>query len=246
MTITEATRQPATHWGNRMTITQHTRRRVLDAIGDKGSTLREIAASSGVHISNVRMIAKLLTADGVIFTMRAGTGADSKHEVWCFTSEAARELFEEAWLDEVARRHKARMDAKAARLKAEREASGRSTVAIAAERREARKRAERDRQEAQRLADADALKKAQAKLKKQTASAGATVFKAGTLSPKPKKSAWADLPACNLEDIVPQEVECKLTTPFEVKPEDVPPLFSSLRPGQYIAPAPAWVEAVAA
>ena len=47
------------------------------------------------------------------------------------------------------------------------------------------------------------------------------------------------------EGLVPVELPNTLGNKFDARPEEVPPLFSSLRPGQYIAPAPAWVQAVA-
>jgi len=229
-----------------MTITQHTRRRVFDAIPPKGAPLRELSAASGIHISNVRTIFKLLVEEGKAFSLRAGTGENSKHEVWLFTTEAAREEFEESWLGEVSRRQKARLDEKAARRKAEREAQGRSLVAVAAARREARKRAERERAEAQRLID-DAKRSAkQAKLRKETAAAGATNFKAGTLSPKPKKSAWADMPAHIPDGLDPIELPNTLGNRFAPAPDEVPLCFRSLRPGQYLDEAPKpWVQAVA-
>lgn len=233
-----------------MKITDNLLARFVAAIPAAGATLRQIAELASMHVSNARSVYRLLEGKGTIITMRAGTGEGSKHEVWCFTTPEAHEAFEDKWLDEKARRTKAQQDAKRERLRARREAEQpqepSKARSEAAERREARKRAERAEQEAKRQAEAEALKKAQQKLKRQTAAAGATVFKAGTVTPKPKKTAWADMPAKNLDEIVPQRIECKVTTPYAVKPEEVPPLFSSLRPGQYIAPAPAWVEAIAA
>lgn len=56
---------------------------------------------------------------------------------------------------------------------------------------------------------------------------------------------------CKQDFVIPAgvaavELPNTLGNKFDTKPEDVPPLFSSLRPGQYIAPAPAWLEVVAA
>lgn len=45
-------------------------------------------------------------------------------------------------------------------------------------------------------------------------------------------------------DIKPTKIASKLRDRFAV--DDVPPFFSSLRPGQYIAPAPVWLQGVAA
>jgi len=228
-----------------MTITQFTRRRVLDAIPAKGAPLRELAQTSGVHISNVRMVAKLLAEEGQVFTMRAGTGEKSKAELWLFTTQTALDTFREAWLDEVASRQKARMDAKTEKRRAGRELAGRSMIAIAAERREARKRAEREQEEVRKEIAAATLKRAQTKLKKETAAAGAEVFKAGTVNAKPKKSAWEGLTAVIPDGLEAIELPCYLGNQFDTAPEEVPPLFSALRPGQYIAPASKWVEAVA-
>lgn len=229
-----------------MPITEHTRRRVLESIPPKGAPLRELSAASGVHISNVRSIFKLLVADGRAFSFRAGTGENSKHEVWLFATENARDEFEERWLDEKARKVKAAQDARIAARRAARSTDDhRSMVAIAAERREARKRAEREQQQIQREADKASLSKEQAKLRRKTAAAGATVFKPGTLAPKPQKSAWADLPAFIPTDLEVVELPCNLRDQFQ--PEKVLPCFSALRPGQYLDAQPKpWVGAVAA
>jgi hypothetical protein len=228
-----------------MTITQHTRRRVSDAITPKGTTQRELSLSSGVHISNVRMIVRLLDTEGKVFTMRAGTGEGSKHEVWVFPTAQAREEFEDKWLDEVARRQKARLDAKAARRKSERESEGRSRIAIAAERREARKRVERERAEESARLEKLKLESKQAKLRAETKAAGAMPKPRGTANPKPAPRGPAYVQG------VPDNSNAKVT-----KLDGCPAsrwdttgaakLFSQGRYGEYPMPVSRWAEAAAA
>lgn len=227
-----------------MTITQNTRRRVYDAIPAKGATLRQLSATSGVHLSNVRMSIRLLADEGKVLTMRAGTGEGSKHEVWVFLDEQSREAFEDSWLDEVARRQKARIQAKEAARKAARATDEhRSRVALAAEAREAKRRAARELERAERARIAE--QRAEEK-KSPDKKAAAAPTPAPKPAPKPKASAWADMPMHVPDDFEVTEVECKLAAKHEAKPDEVPPMFSSLRPGQYIAPAPAWLQGVTA
>lgn len=234
-----------------MTITQHTRRRVLEVLPAEGAPLRVLSEKSGVHLSNVRTIASLLIGDGQVVGLRAGTGKNSKHELWLFPTVQTMETWYAEWKAEVQRREKARQAGRLAvrcelRRKA-RETDGRAErIAAAAEAREAKKRAKRA--EAAEKAAAEKLERqaTQKRLRKETAAAGAKVFKPGTTSPKPPKTAWADLPSSIPEGLEIEMGECKLTARHEPKPDEVPPLFSSLRPGQYIAPAPAWLEAIAA
>lgn len=70
-----------------MTITRHTRRRVYEAIPPEGAPLRALQEASKVHISNVRMVCRMLMEEGQIVTTRAGTGQDSKHELWVFLKD---------------------------------------------------------------------------------------------------------------------------------------------------------------
>lgn len=68
-----------------------------------------------------------------------------------------------------------------------------------------------------------------------------------TVTIKSVKSAWEGLPAFIPDGLEAEEIPCDLHHRHTVFDEDeVPPLFSSLKPGQYIAPAPAWLQGVAA
>lgn len=54
---------------------------------------------------------------------------------------------------------------------------------------------------------------------------------------------------CKADAVIPaglKPVELPNTLRDRFAVDEVPPLFSSLRPGQYIAPAPAWLESIAA
>lgn len=91
-------------------------------------------------------------------------------------------------------------------------------------------------------AEAASLK---ARLKAETKAAGKIVPLKGTASPKPapvRGPAHLSGPA----DVSRAKVTELPTPPGRYAVADAPPLFSSLRPGQYIAKAPGWVEAVAA
>lgn len=227
-----------------MKITTAITERVKAAIPSGGLPLREISECSGVHISNVRTVAKMLADAGAIFTTRAGTAHEGKAEIWTFADQGQRDEFAKRWGAEKRAQERARDIARSEQRKIDRAANPtRSLRSLAAERREA-ERARKRRELADRAAEEKVARQSkQAKLRAETAHAGRLVFKGGTLSPKPKSSAWDDLPSPNLDHIPIQEIECRLVSPFEPAPEEVQPLFSSLRPGQYIAPAPAWVEA---
>lgn len=226
-------------------ITEGIRARVLAAIPAAGSPLREISGASGVHISNVRTVVTLLADADQVFTVRAGTGYEGKAEIWAFVDAAQRDAFAAQWGADKRAQERARDLARAEQRKIDRAANpNRSLRSLAAERREAERA--RKRQELAEQAEIDKLarKSKQAKLRAETAHAGRLEFKGGTLSPKPKASSWAEMPAYVPDGVEVVEIPCTLRDRFEV--EEAPSLFSSLRPGQYIAPARAWVEAATA
>lgn len=230
-----------------MTITRHTRRRVYEAIPPEGAPLRTLQEVSKVHISNVRMVCRMLMEEGQIVTTRAGTGQDSKHELWVFLNQAACDKFLDSWADELASRQKARQDARIEkRRQARNDNTNLSNIAAAAARRQERKRRQREDEKRAKELEDEKRKKTQAKLRKQTAAAGAQVFKAGTLSPKPKKpSDWDKAAPFVMPDgLEIIEISNTIKHRHHVEPDEVPPLFSSLRPGQYIDNAPrTWVQA---
>lgn len=182
-----------------MTISKTSRAKVVEAIQIEGAPLHLLATRSGVHIKDVSKIVSALVANNQAFDLMVGTGEDGRRERWVFETATARELWHESWLDEVARRRRARQEAEQERRKEER----RLNTAEAQRIRENRARSER---------------------KRRAAAA--------------KKSACEGLPA----------TECPLgPTECDEEPQEAPPpSFSSLRPGQYIAPAPAWLQGVAA
>ena len=228
-----------------MKITEAIRARVLSAIPATGLPLREIGEASGVHIGNVRTVTKLLAAAGEIFTVWAGTGNAGKAEIWAFLDAARRDEFAERWGADKRAQERARNIARAEQRKLDRAANpNRSLRSVAAERREAERARKRQEQADLLASEKTARQSKQAKLREETAHAGRLVFKGGTLSPKPKRNAWDELPAPDLTAVPISVVECKLRNRFAV--DEVPPMFSSLKPGQYIAPPPAWVQAVTA
>lgn len=230
-----------------MTITQHTRRRVHDAIPTEGAPLRVLSQKSGVHISNVRSVAKLLEQDGAIFTARASTGEQKKSELWAFLDKTTRDRFAEAVAIEAEHARLMHCRKQAADRKAKRAtAEHKSLVAFAAERRELARFQRRQAEIAEKAQAAIERGATQAKLRKFTQAAGALVFKSGTSSPAPEKpSAWdAAAPFVVPEGLEAVELPCNLRSRFE--PQEAPALFSALRPGQYIADAPAWVLAATA
>ncbi len=230
-----------------MTITQHTRRRVLDAIPTEGAPLRVLSQRSGVHISNVRSVAKLLEQDGTIFTARAPTGEQKKSELWAFLGKITRDRFAEAVAIEAEHARLLHCRKQAADRKAKRATEEhKSLVAFAAERRELARFQRRQAEIADKAQAAIERGATQKKLRKITEAAGALVFKRGTSSPAPKKaSAWdAAAPYVIPEGLETIELPCSLGARHDVA--EAPPLFSAMRPGQYIAPAPAWVEAATA
>lgn len=71
------------------------------------------------------------------------------------------------------------------------------------------------------------------------------------VAPKPALPKWmqARSVALPVEATNPNGVQptvCSNTLRDRFTPDEVPPLFSSLRPGQYIAPAPAWLAGISA
>ncbi len=99
---------------------------------------------------------------------------------------------------------------------------------------------EADVKEARQRRDKASKASTTARLKKQTKEAGALIFKTGTSTPTPKKSAWADIPAFIPDGVEPVELPNNLRSRFDAL-DDAPKLFGSLKPGQYIATAPAWL-----
>ena len=209
-----------------MTITQHTRRRVVEAIPAEGAPLRVISATSGVHISNVRAVVKLMVEEHQVFTFRTGTGEGGKHEVWTFVDQAVRDYHAGQRARETEQRRFQREQARAAARKEQRNREeARNARSLAAERREAERARQRVLAQERAAAEQIARKATQAKLRTMTAAAGATVFKAGTLTPKARPGKFELQDAIVPEGLQPVELPCLLRERFAVT--EAPSVVSS-------------------
>lgn len=231
---------------------------LIAADGAAGIPIREIVARSGLHVCNVRMTVADLARELRAYTMhKPYKGA---HELWVYADAGARDCA----LAEVKRgaaerrtayyaeRNKRRLAERAAegrtktarsQAAAQREAGKRAMRAAQAEIAKAAARGEREAKAAAKQRDQASAKSQRARLRAETAAAGALIFKTGTASPAVKKPAWADIPAFIPDGVEPVKLPNNLRDRFTV--DEAPPCFSSLRYGEYIAPAPAWLQGVA-
>lgn len=234
-----------------MKIAQATIERVADLIPTNGIALRDLAAAAGLHITTIRMTHKWLQDAGRAFPVRVGQVDGNGYEVILFACQQTRDAFKAKKDAEAVERKRAkwreRDRIKTAKRKAkEQTPEGKAAKEAAEARRLAKREAEKAAREAKKAKEAEARKAQQAKLRKQSSLDGKKVFKTGTLSPKtPKPSAWDKLaPAIIPEGLEKIELPHQMRHRHHVEPDEVPPLFSSLRPGQYIDNAPrTWVQA---
>lgn len=198
-----------------MIITPQVLKRVQAAVPAEGLPLRTVSANSGVHISNVRSAVKVLAEKGVVFLTRAGTGEGRKHELWAFSDEKLLDRFDDQQSREAEARRVQAANERLGQRRAERAGdSHRSAVSLAAQNREIERSRKREQAAVAKAKEDQERKSVQAKLRRQTKAAGAEVFKAGTVSQRPRKVLHADLPVLNPNGVQPVKIPSQLRDRF--------------------------------